>query len=219
MNPQDPGTADVKSASTNNSPSSEWDAVVSAFQQVGIPVGDELNQSIGLYNRLLRQAAAKIGSELQRQYDADDIVQSAIRTFLRACVEQGSSFTDKYASWPQAMACLISITNRKVAQKVRKSRLGTQRPHEVGDDKGLSSQSVGKPEGNDAEVIEFCSAVFQEINTKLNETDQRILSLWMMNHEKKEISELVNLSVRSVELHMKGIADVMSKVRETYDSI
>lgn len=139
--------------------------------------------------RLIAFVRQRINPDLARRLDAEDVVQSAFRSFFRVV---GADDWDSGGKAQRVWSLLYAITLNKLKVNCRyhtaaKRSVGK----EVYDTETLALDDTQQPELIFAEELEW---VLQRNTTK----HQRILELLLSGHTEAEVAELQNCSVRTV---------------------
>src|SRR5204863_10166466 len=123
---------------------------------------------------LQRLADRYLGAKLRRRVGAEDIVQSACRTFLRRA--QGGEFQlpDSEALW--RLLCAITLSKaREQARYHRRQRRNLDREHfldEPGDEDGPARREPVAQQPAPDEAAEFADQ-FEKLMESLDEEEQR----------------------------------------------
>ena len=154
--------------------------------------------------RLQRLAAQHLSSGLRRRVGAEDVVQSACRTFLRRA--QGGQFelSDSESLW--RLLCAITLT--KVRQQARfhgrqKRALGQER-HFGGEDSRAAGGHVISPEPTPAEAAEFADQL-EQLLSLLDDEERQVVMLKLEQNTNEEAARHLQCSERTVRRILKRV--------------
>jgi RNA polymerase sigma-70 factor (ECF subfamily) len=172
------------------------------------------------YGTLLEQLAERHLSEgLRRRVGAEDVVQSAYRTFLRRA--QGGEFqlADSEGLW--RLLCAITLTKvRELARFHRRQKRGFDQEQPLG---VCSAGGTGKhfdpvdPRPSPAEAAEFADQ-FQQVMASLDEEERRFVDLKLQQCTNLEVAARLGCSERTVRRILKRVQGRLERafgVRET----
>lgn len=158
-----------------------------------------------------RLAERNLGGGLQQRVDADDVVQSACRTFFRRA--QGGEFElpDARALW----TLLCTITLNKVRQSKRfhlaqKRGANREQPLAAGDESGAAWQPAAAGP-TPAEQAAF-SEQLEHIVSTLTAEERRVLDLKLQQLSNQEIKEELGRSERTVGRLLQRVRDRLEEM-------
>jgi RNA polymerase sigma-70 factor (ECF subfamily) len=161
---------------------------------------------------LNRIADRKLPDAVRRRVDAEDVVQSACRTFFRRAQNGEFLLDDSDSLW--RLLCAITLT--KVREQARfhlRQRRGVDREHGLPEAKDESRCEVPilEPGQNPAEVAEFADQ-FRSLLDQLDPEQQRVVDLKIQDYTNEQIAEMLNCSERTVRRILKRVQSVLSQV-------
>lgn len=166
----------------------------------GFRSGDE--EAIGDFwstyqQRLVRIAEQHLADRIRRRVDADDVVQSVFRTFIRRAQDGQFEFENR----DQLLSLLATITLNKIRQQVR---------YHMRQKRGLDQEQyleslaeVARPQPTPIE--EAAMSELEEYIQTMSEEEQQLISLRLENHTQKEIAGIMGCSERTVRRLFKRI--------------
>lgn len=162
------------------------------------------------YNRVCALARQRLLNTRKREFDEEDIAQSAFQALLMGA--QNGSFRQLH-SRNDIWQLLAVITSRKVANMRR--RQGTR--NEAGES-ALAHGIDGQVGGNDVlgnssneEFVETLTSACEALFAKLDARLQTVALLKFKGHTNAEIGESLNRSEKSVERYLKMIRESWSE--------
>lgn len=156
--------------------------------------------------RLLRLAGARIGPKFASRLDAQDVVQSAFRTFfIRA---RNDEFV--FDAQDDLFKLLVRITVHKTLRQIAYHRAARRNPAaELGhgsaaQDQLLQVMAAGPTPDAEAAVLDGLKAFVGQ----LTESDARVLELKIQGHTTPEIAELTGSYDRKVRRVLERIREM-----------
>jgi RNA polymerase sigma factor (sigma-70 family) len=157
--------------------------------------------------RLLRLADANLQQSLRRRVDAEDVVQSAFRTFLRRVEDGQFELGDDQQLW----SLLCAITLNKVRMQARfHSRHRRELDREAQAAGGDTSSDHREP--SPAEAAMLVDLVQQMLDDAEDPQERSVLRLKLKEHSNDEISEQLRCSERTVRRMMKRIRSRLERM-------
>lgn len=154
--------------------------------------------------RLQRLAAQHLSSGLRRRVGAEDVVQSACRTFLRRA--QGGQFelSDSESLW--RLLCAITLT--KVRQQARfhgrqKRAIGQER-HLGPEGSRAAAGHVVSQEPTPAEAAEFADQL-EQLLSLLDDEEREVVILKLEQNTNEEAAQQMQCSERTVRRILKRV--------------
>tara|TARA_R110000868_G_scaffold411767_2_gene709411 strand:+ start:21326 stop:22735 length:1410 start_codon:yes stop_codon:yes gene_type:complete len=141
--------------------------------------------------RLIALARSRIGSKLGRRVDAEDIVQSAYRSFFVHASDDEFQLKEAGDLW----RLLASITLNKLYGQIEKHTAAKRSIHH--EDPTDLATAARTPEPSAEEVV----AIIEELHTVIRELppeERMVLTASLQGQENPEISKSVNRSERTV---------------------
>ena len=160
--------------------------------------------------RLRRLADRNLSDRMKRRVDADDLVQSAFRTFLRRAGQGEFQLRDRQ----NLLSLLTTITLNKIRQKVR--HFAAQKR---GGDSDQYFETMADLSGNQPTPDE--EAAWQEIEDLLRGFDteqQQVVDLKLQNHTNEEIARRLQCSERTVRRMIKRVEQNLERLIGEHDS-
>ena len=169
---------------------------------------DEITPLLEKYiPQLVRLADLNIGSHLRGKVEADDVVASACRTFLRRYGSRSFRVDAEADVWK----LLVAISLNKVRQKAR--RLSAEKRdirRECSVERLDLVQSLRTPPGP-AEAAEFADLV-TVVASALDRVAAQVLQLVLEGETRAEIAEHLGISTRTVSRKLAVIRDELRRV-------
>jgi RNA polymerase sigma-70 factor (ECF subfamily) len=164
-------------------------------------------------NQLIRLASRRVVGALQRKVDAEDLVQSAFRSFFRADAETPFEL----CNWDNLWAVLATITLRKCGYQLRqfltaKRNVSLEEPTPATEDSQGDGQALAR-EATPAEAAVLADLVEQWLAGLEGKTRQ-IGELMLQGHTAADIAPLVGLTERSV---FRQMARIRARLEELYE--
>ena len=142
--------------------------------------------------RLIALARSRIGTQLQRRIDPEDIVQSAYRSFFVHAREGEYQLREAGDLW----RLLASITLHKLYGQIEKHTAAKRSiHHEAPTDTPITATTV--PEPSPAEVV----AIIEEVRLVIQDLppeERLVLTAYLQGHSNSEISRSLEKSERTV---------------------
>lgn len=164
-------------------------------------------------SRLVRLASPRLVGMIRQKVDAEDLVQSAFKSFFRA----NSQTSFALDGWSDLWALLATITLRKCRRQVRallttKRDITRERAAAARDDSHASWEAVAKdPSPEEAAALsDLINAWLQ----RLDEKGRQIAELALQGQSAEQIAPQVGLTERSVYRQMERIRN---KLRDLDD--
>jgi len=154
--------------------------------------------------RLKRLAERNLSERMKRRIDADDVLQSAFRTFLRRASQDEFELQDRQ----NLLALLTTITLNKIRQKVR--HFAAQKR---GGDNERYFETMADFGGDQPTPDE--EAALQEIEDLLRGFDieqQQVVDLKLQNHTNEEIARRLQCSERTVRRMLKKVQQQLERL-------
>lgn len=160
---------------------------------------------------LIRLAAPRLRGLLKSKVDAEDVVQSAFRSFFRA--HGDGSF--ELNGWNDLWALLVTITLRKCRYQHRRfqaTKRDVRREHSLGGDWELPA--TGPRESDAAEFVELLSQLLGRVapHTRV------VAELALRDESPAEIARQVGLTTRSVYRHLERLKDELQQMESAEEA-
>jgi len=161
---------------------------------------------------LERIAEKQLPAGLKRRVGAEDVVQSACRTFFRRA--QGSEFQLEDSENLWRLMCAITLT--KVREQMRfhlrkKRSLQNELPlTPVGETESVAAFEPVADEQSPAEALEFAEQ-FQQIMTGLDREEQQVIDLKLQDLSNDDVAEQLGCSERTVRRILKKVQAVLTR--------
>ena len=154
--------------------------------------------------RLRRLAERNLSDRMKRRIDADDVVQSAFRTFLRRAGQDEFELRDRQ----NLLSLLTTITLNKIRQKVR---------HFAAQKRGGDSDQYFETMadlGGDTPTPDEEAALreIEELLRGFDEEQQQVVDLKLQNHTNEEIARRMQCSERTVRRMIKRVEQTLDKL-------
>jgi RNA polymerase sigma-70 factor (ECF subfamily) len=164
--------------------------------------------------RLIALAHSRLDEQLRRKIDAEDVMQSALRSFFRRQAQEGFDLED----WDSMWSLLTVITLRKCGYHTRYLRAGRRdvRREAVAagspDESHASWEAIAR-EPTPSEVVALAETV-EELMRGLKANERDMVTLSLQGHTVIEISNQVKRSERTVHRVLGRVRDKLRKLRE-----
>ncbi|QDT08487.1 RNA polymerase sigma factor [Planctomycetes bacterium K23_9] len=155
---------------------------------------------------LRRVAERQIADRLRTRVDADDIVQSACRTFFRRIGEGQFEIEDTESLW----RLLLTITLNKARMQ---ARFHTRDRRSIGREQAIPQSGAMQPKSSHSFLADVDFADFLEhVFTHLDQEQRQILTMTLDGKTQLEISETIGCSERTVRRMRTRIQDQLRDV-------
>ena len=189
----------------------EWDRMIQGLRDGDSQVCTDFWMK---YGPLLEGVAGRqISSQLQRRVGADDVVQSACRTFFRRVSEGQFELPDSDALW--RLMCAITLTKaRRAARDQNRQKRGMSREQYIDATAAEQSSAGFELAGRDESPIEAVEVADQlrVVLEGLGEQECQVLDLKLQQLTNDEIAERIGCSERTVRRLTKKIQDRWSQM-------
>jgi RNA polymerase sigma-70 factor (ECF subfamily) len=175
--------------------------------------GDAAHEFFGRFTRqLVALALRHIGAGLRHKVDAEDVVQSAYKSFFF----RYGGVSRVAASWDSLWGLLAQITVRKCADRAAYHRAGCRdAAREVSPPRGDEAPPWSEPLGREPTPLE--AAVLGEtvgqLFAALDEQERPVLELSLQGYTTREISERLGRAERTVRLLREGVRRRLERMR------
>jgi RNA polymerase sigma-70 factor (ECF subfamily) len=154
---------------------------------------------------LHRLAEQRLSPQLQARVGAEDVVQSACRTFMRRARGGEFHLSDSNALWQ--ILCVITLT--KVREQARFHRRHKRSIHQevrlaAGGSSAGGKADLTDPHSEPAEAIDLADQMEQLLAT-LDEEERVIVELKLQDLTNDEVARRLNLSERTIRRTLKRI--------------
>jgi RNA polymerase sigma factor (sigma-70 family) len=161
---------------------------------------------------LNRVADRKLPGAVRRRIDAEDVVQSACRTFFRRAQNGEFRLDDSGALW--RLLCAITLT--KVREQARfhlRQRRGVGREQEAlpAGDESRCETPLAEAGPSPAEVAEFADQ-FRALLDRLDPEEQRVVDLKIQDYTNEQVAAALGCSERTVRRLLKRVQGVLNQV-------
>lgn len=158
-------------------------------------------------NRLVALARSRLSDKLQQKFDADDIVQSAFRSFFRRAQDRQFAIRRSGELW----ALLASITRHKLLKKAEHYR---QQKRNVEQDQQLPAEAASAAVFSGEPTPQEAVALTDEVEFLMRELEpmqRRMLEMRLQGQTIPEIAEAVQRSERTVRRFLSGFRDQLEQ--------
>ena len=187
-----------------------WDGMIQ-----GLRTGDQavIREFCHKYGQSLERLAERnLTSGIRRRVGADDVVQSACRTFFRRAQVGEFELPDAEGLW--GLLCAITLT--KVREQTRfhlRDKRGLQRETHAAADAGESEQpffNLAAAEPTPDEAAEFADQ-FSQLVAGLDEEERQLVDLKLQQCTNDEIAQRMGCSERTVRRILKRVQAALSQ--------
>lgn len=165
--------------------------------------------------RLAGLVRSRLGWRLRRKLDAEDVVQSVFRSFVRLQREQDLSFE----TWESLWGLLALITVRKCGHKIEYFMAACRRVSveqsvgagtSVGDDDSCRCLEALSREPDPAQAA-IVAETLGDLLRRLDDRERRIVELALEGATSAEISDYVQRSERTVQRVLKRVWEQLAR--------
>ena len=200
-----------------NESNPDWDRMIQGLREGDRDVCTDFWSQYG--PMLEGIAQRQISSNLQRRVGADDVVQSACRTFFRRVSDGQFDLPDSDSLW--RLMCAITLTKaRRAARNQNRQKRGMDREQYIDAAPVTQSGSGFQVPGNEATPIQAAEMAdqLQAVLAGLGEQECQILDLKLQQHTNDEIAAKIGCSERTVRRLTKKIQDRWNELMDQADA-
>lgn len=193
---------------------SEWQTSIRGLQS-GEP--DVLHRFYAKFGPMLRAVAAKrVSPQLQRRFDADDVVQSTFRTFFRRAQGGDFLFEDNQRLW--SLLCAITLTKlrEKARFHQRQSRSAEREQPDCFNGSGTTGADSLPADGPAPEAALEFSEELEHILSDLDEPERRLIDLKLQDRTNDEAAEALGVSERTVRRMLAALQVKFARLLEPH---
>lgn len=163
------------------------------------------------YPRLERLAEKHLNVALQRRVGADDIVQSACRTFLRRAQVGQFQLADSESLW--RLLCVITLTKVREQARfhLRKKRGMNLERHFESDAGGGRQPEFAIEEPTPAEAAEFADQL-EHLLAGMDGEERQIVNMRLEQHTNEEIAHRLGCSQRTVRRILQRVKSRLERM-------
>jgi len=154
---------------------------------------------------LQRIADRRIAGALRRRLDAEDVVQSACRTFVRRAAGGEFRLDDAEGMWRLLCAITLSKVREQARHHLRKKR-GLDREEQPAEGSSGVDFSPADPGPGPADAAEFADG-FETLMESLDRDERRVVDLKLQDLTNDEIAAKLACSERTVRRLLKQVRD------------
>lgn len=164
-------------------------------------------------DRLGRMAGKQLNQKMRRRVEADDVVQSACRTFFRRAEAGQFTLEESESLWRLLCAIVVNKAKMKIRFHLQEKRGLDQEvdPSGAADDRPRD-YAVSERPGPD-EIVEF-NDEFEFLMSELDDEEKQIVQLKLEDRTNTEIAELIGCSERTVR---RIFSRIRSRLIEQWD--
>jgi RNA polymerase sigma-70 factor (ECF subfamily) len=162
--------------------------------------------------QLIALALRHIGAGLRHKVDAEDVVQSAYKSFF---LRYGGP-DPAAVNWDSLWGLLSLITVRKCAERAAYHRAGCRdAAREVSPPRGEEAPPWSEPLGREPTPLEavVLSETVGQLFAALDEDERPVLELSLQGYTTREISERLGRAERTVRLLREGIRHRLERMQ------
>lgn len=159
--------------------------------------------------KLLPLVASHLSEKLRPRLEADELVQSILKSAFRVTRQGHTQFSDDTGFWKW----LVTVALNKVFKKIERETAAKRNP-----DREVSSQSSDTYLANSlsqrptsAQVVEV-SDLMEHILERLDDDQKQILLLKLEGYTQKEIASKLNVSEKTIQRRSEKIREVATGV-------
>lgn len=194
----------------------DWQKIIEGLRSGNEPM---VREFYSRYGPLLHGIAdRRLAPEMQRRFDADDVIQSTFRTFFRRAKIGYFQFDDNQRLWNLLCAITLTKLREKLRYHSRKSR-SVRRESSPGDsrsdnppleDDGRFASTEPAPDAG----LEF-GQTFEKVLQSLDEAERRLVELKLQDMTNDEAAEQLGMSERTVRRMLQRL---QSKIQSLLDT-
>ncbi len=180
---------------------------------------DAASELYGRYvSRLLRIVFRQIdSSSVAARLDPEDVVQSAVWSFVRRLREGEFKFDDEEDIWKLLTTVVLNKTRNQIERNLA-ARRSVNRESRV-EDRDLEEQTLRRlqmqPSISDALAFR---ETLQQLFAKLDTTDATVLQMRLEGYSQQEIADELDLAARTIRRRLVGIRSVVAELLTDGDS-
>jgi RNA polymerase sigma-70 factor, ECF subfamily len=186
------------------SPDRSWEKIVDGLRR-----GDEdaVRDFCGKYEQSLRRLAdGRMPAGLRRRVDPEDVVQSALRTFLRRASDGQFQLSGADGLWRLLCAITLTKVKKQTRFQYQQKRDPGREVHAapIGDDSEAREVGVADPTPSPLEAAVFTDE-FHALLDAFEPTERRLIELKLQELTNEEIGAEMKISERTVRRTFKRI--------------
>ena len=159
------------------------------------------------FSGLCRIADRQLLTGLRRRFDAEDVVQSALRTFFRRTTAGQFELADADRLWRLLCAVTLNKVREKARYHLRQRRgIDQEQMATVSRTASLDTPSDHVPDRgpSPAEAAEFADA-FQQVLSVMDDEERQVVDLKLQDCTNDEVAARMGISERTVRRILKRI--------------
>lgn len=182
----------------------QWDQLINGLKEGDPQIVEDF---FFKYDPVLRRIANRyLTSGLRRRLDAEDVVQSAFRTFFRRANEGEFEFSDGQKLWN--LMCAITLTKVREKDRFHKRRKRSYHresaPNDDSNDSGVVRFEAADPRLSPSAAAEF-SDQFSHLLESLGEEERQVVELKLQECTNEEVAASLGVSERTVRRIVKRL--------------
>ena len=182
----------------------EWEALIAGLRAGDADAARRFCDRFG--PALMRIANRRLPDAIRRRVGAEDVVQSACRTFLRRAHGGEFSLSDSEALWQLLCAITLTKVREHTRFHMRRKRSVTQEvvdlPEQLDDGEGESNLVSDAPDPADAAAF---ADQFAAILASLDGEERQLVDLKLQEYSNDQIAAQLRCSARTVTRLLKRI--------------
>ena len=146
-------------------------------------------------DRLEKLAGRQLNPKMQRRVQADDVVQSACRTFFRRAEAGQFKLDESESLWRLMCAIVVNKARMKIRFHLQEKRGVNHEEEQSNEDRPVD---IGVSESPTPDAIAEFNDQFEFIMNALDEEEKQIIQLKLEDLTNEEIAERMDCSERTV---------------------
>jgi RNA polymerase sigma factor (sigma-70 family) len=185
----------------------DWQRLIGGLRSGDQQVAREFCEQYG--PALHRIAEKNLPGGLRRRVGAEDIVQSACRTFLRRARDQQFQLADSESLWRLMCAITLTKVREQTRFHLRQKRGLRQEVRGIPSDSEAGLQLAASQPAPDQAAI-FADQ-FRHVLSLLDEEERKIVDLKLQDCTNEQVAEAMGSSERTVRRMLKRLRDRMER--------
>jgi RNA polymerase sigma factor (sigma-70 family) len=194
-------------------PEEDWDRYIEGLTRGQEDVLDDFYKAYG--PTLQRVVCRRLNSGLQRRFDADDVVQSVLRTFFRRAQEGDLELEDQQRVWH--LLCAISVTKMRdkirFHNRMRRAMKKEQSANAGGGDTSGERMDFAASDPQPVDTVAF-DEVFEGVFSSLEPDEQTVIQMKIQEHSNAEIAQTLKVSERTIRRMLERLQEKFREMLE-----
>jgi RNA polymerase sigma factor (sigma-70 family) len=188
-----------------------WQRLIDGLRSGDDAVLREFHQQYG--HMLFGIAEARVSPSMRPRFDADDVVQSTLRTFFRRAQTSYFQFEDSQQLWNLLCAILLTKVREKVRFHTRYSRsVNREQGSAAFDESSVTPENRLLSFESPPDVAAAFSEALANLLASLDESDQRLIQLKLQDLTNDEAAEALGVHERTVRRMLDDLRERIEKL-------